>query len=295
MTVICSAVIVIIGVLLLGAMWGRASRFAGEDLSRLPIVRTEAGVKWIYIGVAVSTGVLVGMVVWTLVTLNAVASSPGAPAFTIEVRGHQWWWEARYIGQSGDRTFTTANELHVPVGRPVHLELLSDDVIHSFWIPALAGKTDVIPGQTNVAWLEAAKPGIYRGQCTEYCGDQHAHMAMYVIADAAAEFQSWWDAQLAVAPEPNSDALMRGEAIVTARCGVCHAIRGTGAGGIFGPDLTHLMSRRTIAAGTLPNDRENLSQWISHAQAVKPGNRMPTLALPPAELAEAAAYLRTLR
>jgi cytochrome c oxidase subunit II len=295
MTVICSAVIVIIGALLLGAMWGRASRFAGEDLSQLPIVRTEAGVQWIYIGVAVSTGVLLVMVAWTLVTLNAVASSFGAPAFTIEVRGHQWWWEARYIGQSGDRTFTTANELHVPVGRPVHLELLSDDVIHSFWIPALAGKTDVIPGQTNVAWLEAAKPGIYRGQCTEYCGDQHAHMAMYVIADAAAEFQSWWDAQLAVAPEPNSDALMRGEAIVTARCGVCHAIRGTGAGGIFGPDLTHLMSRRTIAAGTLPNDRENLSQWISHAQAVKPGNRMPTLALPPAELAEAAAYLRTLR
>jgi cytochrome c oxidase subunit II len=295
MTVMCSAVVVVIGALLLGALWGRASRFASGDLSQLAIVRGESGLNWIYIGVGVSTAILFGMITWTLITLNAVASPSGTPAFTIEIRGHQWWWEARYIGQTADRTFTTANELHVPVGRPVHLELLSDDVIHSFWIPALAGKTDVIPGQTNVAWLEAAKPGIYRGQCTEYCGEQHAQMAMYVIADPPAEFQSWWDGQLAAAPEPNSDALVRGQTIVTERCGVCHAIRGTSAGGIVGPELTHLMSRRTIAAGTLPNDRENLARWISHAQEIKPGNRMPTLALPPAELAAAAAYLQTLQ
>lgn len=295
MTAMCSAVVVVIGSLLMGAIWGRASRFGGEDLSQLAIVRSEGGMKWVYVGVGVSTIILFAMMTWTLITLDAVAGPSSEPAFTIEVRGHQWWWEARYIGQSADQTFTTANELHVPVGRPVRLELLSDDVIHSFWIPALAGKTDVIPGQTNVAWLEAAKPGIYRGQCTEYCGEQHAQMAMYVIADPLAQFQSWWDAQLASAAEPNSDALMRGEAIVMARCGICHAIRGTSAGGILGPDLTHLMSRRTIAAGTLPNDRENLSHWISHAQTVKPGNRMPTLAPPPAELAAAAAYLQTLQ
>jgi len=295
MTVICSAVVVIIGALLLGALWGRASRFAGEDLSQLPIVRTEAGVKWIYIGVAVSTAILLGMITWTLIVLDAVAGPSGAPAFTIEIRGHQWWWEARYIGPSADRTFTTANELHIPVGVPVHLDLLSDNVIHSFWIPALAGKTDVIPGQTNVAWLEAAKPGTYRGQCTEYCGEQHAQMAMYVIADQPADFQSWWDAQLVVAPAPVTDIPARGETIATQRCGVCHTIRGTSAGGIFGPDLTHLMSRHTIAAGTLPNDRENLDHWVSDAQAIKPGNRMPRLALTPAELAAVTAYLQTLR
>jgi cytochrome c oxidase subunit 2 len=184
--------------------------------------------------------------------------------------------------------------LHIPVGRSVHIELLSDDVIHSFWIPALAGKTDVIPGQTNVAWLEATKPGIYRGQCTEYCGEQHAQMAMYVIADPPAQFQSWWDTQLASAPQANSDAVAYGQAIVTERCGACHSIRGTSAGGIFGPDLTHLMSRRTIAAGTLPNDRENLAHWISHAQAIKPGSRMPTIALSPDELVAVATYLQTL-
>jgi cytochrome c oxidase subunit 2 len=298
MTVICSAVVVVIGALLLGAMWGRTSQYRSGDqlqLAQIPIGRTEAGLKWIYIGVAVSTGILLGMIIWTLITLNAVAGPSGPSAFTIEIRGHQWWWEARYIGSSADRTFTTANELHVPVGSPVHLDLLSNDVIHSFWIPALAGKTDVIPGQTNVAWLEAAKAGIYRGQCTEYCGEQHAQMAMYVIADPSADFQSWWNAQLAAASEPNSDALARGQAIVTERCGVCHTIRGTSAGGIVGPDLTHLMSRRTIAAGTLPNDRENLSHWISHAQAVKPGSRMPTLALAPAELAAVATYLQTLQ
>jgi cytochrome c oxidase subunit 2 len=294
MTVICSAVVVVIGALLLGALWSRASHFAGGDLSQLPIVRTEAGLKWIYIGVAISTGVLLGMITWTLITLDAVAGPAGAPAFTIEVRGHQWWWEARYIGQSSDRTFITANELHIPVGRSVHIELLSDDVIHSFWIPALAGKTDVIPGQTNVAWLEATKPGIFRGQCTEYCGEQHAQMAMYVIADPPAQFQSWWDTQLASAPQANSDAVAYGQAIVTERCGACHSIRGTSAGGIFGPDLTHLMSRRTIAAGTLPNDRENLAHWISHAQAIKPGSRMPKIALSPDELVAVTTYLQTL-
>ena len=175
------------------------------------------------------------------------------------------------------------------------MRLIGDDVIHSFWIPALAGKTDVIPGQTNLAWLEANTAGTYRGQCTEYCGAQHAHMAEFVIADSATEFNGWWDRQLSDAQVPASDTTTRGEAIFLARCGACHTVRGTGAGGILGPDLTHLMSRHTLGAGTVPNDPQSLPAWINNAQAVKPGSRMPNIDLPPQDLDAVTAYVETLQ
>ena len=291
LTIISALVILIIAGLLLKATL--RARATTVSLSTIPITRPGGGSRWIYLGTGISTIILLGLVVWTMFTLAAIASAPEAPAFTIEIRAHQWWWEARYIDGASDRTFVTANELHIPVGKPVQLRLIGDDVIHSFWIPALAGKTDVIPGQTNLAWLEAIALGTYRGQCTEYCGAQHAHMAEFVMADTAADFASWWNHQLTPAPSPTLPN-MRGESVFLARCGACHAVRGTGAGGILGPDLTHIMSRATLGAGTVPNDPPSLRAWINDAQAVKPGARMPTLDLPPEELAAVTDYVQTL-
>lgn len=260
-----------------------------------PVARGGSGLAWIYIGVGISTLVLLAIVVWTLFTLAAVASPFERPAFTIEIHGHQWWWEARYLGTPASRTFVTANELHIPVGRAVRLELIGDDVIHSFWIPALAGKTDVIPGQTNLAWIEADAPGVYVGQCTEYCGGQHAHMAAFAIAEPAASFDRWWAAQVTPAANPPTGPLAHGAALFDAHCAACHAVRGTAAGGILGPDLTHVMSRRTIAAGALTNDSRSLAAWIENAQRIKPGCAMPTLNLNRADLAAVVAYVQTLR
>jgi cytochrome c oxidase subunit 2 len=295
LTIVSCAVVLIIGALVLAASWRRQARPTDAETRQLVLDRGPAGLIWISIGVGSSTVVLFGLIIWTLITLEAVASPAEDPAVTIEVRAHQWWWEARYLGKSPERTFTTANELHIPVGSPVRLLLIADDVIHSFWIPALAGKTDVIPGQTNMAWLQADRPGVYRGQCTEYCGEQHAQMAAFVIAEPREAFESWWKEQLDAAPAPAADAPARGQSVFMARCAACHTIRGTTAGGILGPDLTHLMSRRTIAAGILPNNLGNLSGWIADAQGIKPGSRMPTLALSGPELTAVNAYLQTLR
>jgi cytochrome c oxidase subunit 2 len=285
-------ILIIAGLLLTATLRARTATAA---ISSIPIVHPGGGLRWIVIGTGVSTAVLFGLVVWTMFTLAAIASSPQPPAFTIEIRAHQWWWEARYLDKTSDRTFLTANELHIPVGSPVQLRLIGDDVIHSFWIPALAGKTDVIPGQTNLAWLEANTVGTYRGQCTEYCGAQHAHMAEFVIADSASDFKAWWDRQLIDAEVPSLETTTRGEAIFLARCAACHTVRGTGAGGIVGPDLTHLMSRHTLGAGTVPNEREPLRAWINNAQAVKPGSRMPRLDLSPQDLDAVTAYVETLK
>lgn len=285
-------VVVIIAALLLGAVLRqRAASDQGPDVSR-----DGAGMRWIYIGVGISSVVLAGCAIWTLLVLTAVAHPATKPAFTVRVTGLQWWWRVRYEDGHAGQVFTTANELHVPVGQPVRLELESGDVIHSFWVPQLSGKTDTIPGQTNVSWFQADKPGVYRGQCAEYCGAQHAHMALQVVAEPPAQFQAWWQAQLAAAgPAPAAGPAAAGAALVQARCSACHTVRGTDAGGIVGPDLTHLASRRTIAGGTLPNDAQHLADWISHSQRIKPGTKMPEFALSAADLSNVVAYLSTLR
>jgi len=168
-------------------------------------------------------------------------------------------------------------------------------VIHSFWVPPLNGKMDTIPGQMNVTWLDASEPGTYRGQCTEYCGLQHAHMALFVIAQAPSDFRNWWKHQLVDQPEPRTNAERSAMQTFIVRCGGCHTVRGTNAGGRVGPDLSHLMARHTIAAGTLPNTPGNLSAWIADPQGVKPGNFMPTLDLTGRELSDVRSYLETLK
>jgi cytochrome c oxidase subunit 2 len=292
--VISIAVTVIVASLLIWALIASPRCAAGSE-QPLPVDRPKGGLSWIYIGVGISSLVLFASAVWTMVTLAAVSHPTEKPAFTIEVTGHQWWWQVRYLSDDSSRTFVTANEIHVPVGKPVAVKLASADVIHSFWVPALTGKTDLIPGQTNATWFEASKPGIYRGQCTEYCGLQHAHMGLLVIASPPDQFEAWWNRQLEPAPAPAAEGIEQGKTTFIGRCGICHSVRGTRAGGIVGPDLSHLMLRRTIAAVTLPNNTGNLAGWISDPQHVKPGSYMPDPEVTPAQLQDILSYLHTLK
>jgi cytochrome c oxidase subunit 2 len=217
------------------------------------------------------------------------------PALTVQVAAKQWWWGLRYTSTDPSRTFITANEIHIPVGQPVRFELASLDVIHSFWIPQLGGKMDVIPGQTNVTWLQADKPGVYRGQCAVFCGAEHAHMALEVIADTPRAFRAWQDGQLRETPVGASTQERAGERVFQAHCAVCHAIRGSDAAGILGPDLSHLMSRRTLAAGLLANTPGNLAGWIADPQALKPGSKMPDHLVSGPDLSAVVLYLDALQ
>ena len=293
LAIVSLLVMLVIGGLLCAALLRRRAQPANRR--DLTVRSDEGGMSWIYLGVGVSTVVLVGCVIWTMLTMVAVAMPARAADLTLQVNASQWWWNVRYQNKDPTQAFDTANEIHIPVGQPVRLELRSSDVIHSFWIPQLVGKTDVIPGQANVMWLQADRPGLYRGQCGEYCGAQHAHMAMFVVADMPKDFAAWEQRQRGAAAAPATDAARRGEQAFVAHCAACHTVRGAGAGGILGPDLTHLMSRQTIAAGLLPNTPGNLSAWIADAQALKPGSRMPSLALPGPDLGAVVAYLNTLR
>ena len=285
------AVVVIISALVIV---GILRRGRGGAVSDTPIGETRA-TSWIGIGVGLSTLVLIGLVVWTSLTMASIANPPSEPALTIEVRGHQWWWEFIYHGEKPNQIFETANEIHIPVGKPVRFAVTGMDVIHSFWVPSLGGKTETIPGQVNVTWLQADRPGVYRGECSEYCGEQHAHMALAVFADAPDSFEAWRQAQLRDAPAPASDQTRFGEQSFIQHCGVCHTVRGSPAAGRVGPDLTHLMSRSTIAAGVLPNNPGYLSGWIADPQNIKPGCLMPDLAISGPDLASIRSFLLTLK
>jgi cytochrome c oxidase subunit 2 len=244
-------------------------------------------------GILLPLGVLAGVQAVAVQTLAAQTALPPAP-LTVQVRGHQYWWEVRYP-QAG---VTSANELHVPVATPVRLELSSADVLHSFWVPELVGKTDLVPGQVNVTWLRVEQAGRYRGQCAEYCGLQHAHMALLVVAEPPQGFAAWLQQQRLPASPPSDPLLQQGaQAFARFGCLGCHAIRygDSPVGGSSGPDLTHVGSRQTLAAGLLPNSYGNMAGWIGNPQALKPGNDMPVLNLDPDSLRAVAAYLESLK
>jgi cytochrome c oxidase subunit 2 len=286
--------VVLVGVCI-ALLLGLARRRAPPVGRELAVPADQGGLAWIYIGVAITAVVLAACALWTILTLRAIAMPARAADLTVEVTAAQWWWRARYRDAASSSPFIVANELHVPVGRPVRIELASEDVIHSFWIPQLAGKIDAIPGRTNVLWLQADRPGVYRGQCGEYCGAEHAHMAMVVVADTPQDYLEWRSRQLRLAPAGGDDgALPAGAAVFASHCGACHTVRGTQAGGLLGPDLTHLMSRQTLAAGTLANTPGNLAAWVSDPQQIKPGARMPAPRLSPQELHAVLGYLRGL-
>jgi cytochrome c oxidase subunit 2 len=248
------------------------------------------------LGAVIPTLVLIPLLLWTFDTLAALDPRARTADLVLDVVGKQWWWEVRYRDADPRRTFTTANELHVPVGKRVELRLTSTDVIHSFWVPELQGKTDLIPGRENVTWIEASRPGVYGGQCAEYCGTQHTHMGLLVIAQPPEEYERWASLQREAAAEPGDSAARLGmNAFVESACARCHTVRGTPAGGSLGPDLTHLASRRTLAAGLLPNTPGHLGGWISNPQALKPGTRMPRVPLSRQEFQLIHRYLQTLR
>jgi cytochrome c oxidase subunit 2 len=220
---------------------------------------------------------------------------PGEPV-RIAVIGEQWWWRIVYTDAAGQR-FESANELTIPTARPVELTLSTADVIHSFWVPNLAGKVDMIPGRTNRLTLVADRPGVSRGQCAEYCGGAHALMSLFVVALPPAEFADWLDQARRAAPEPATALARQGQGLFLASgCGGCHAIRGTPAAGRIGPDLTHVGARLSLAAGTLANGEAALARWIRDNQHIKPENRMlPYGIFSDSELGALASYLMSLR
>jgi len=247
-------------------------------------------------GVAASAALLITLVVTSIVIERALAQLPLRDALHIRLTGHQWWWEATYDDAKPANVFTTANELHIPVGRPIVLTLEAEDVIHSFWVPNLHGKKDLIPGRTATIAFRADAAGTFRGQCAEFCGYQHANMALMVIAEPPERYESWAAAARTSAPQPLEPLAQRGQQVfLQSTCAMCHTIVGTPANGRRAPDLTHVASRLRIGAGTLHNDPVTLSAWIADPQRIKPGVHMPAHALPSADLQALVAYLGTLK
>jgi cytochrome c oxidase subunit 2 len=247
-------------------------------------------------GVVFPGVVLTALLVYTLVAARSMQLS-GPAALKVEIVGEQWWWRVRYLDADGAVLAVSANELHIPVGRPVELALESADVIHSFWVPSLAGKLDMIPGRVNRLRLIAEREGISRGQCAEYCGGPHARMALYLVARPPDEFDRWLANERAPAATPPDAPSHVGRSLFVERgCAVCHAVRGTDANGTRGPDLTHVAGRLSIGAGTLPANAGAFAGWIAGSQHLKPGNLMPEFgSLSGEELRALAAYLESLR
>jgi cytochrome c oxidase subunit II len=241
-------------------------------------------------GVVVPIVLLTALFLWSdlFVMRSTAAPAESSTALTIDVVGHQWWWEARYRGSEA----VTANEIHIPLHTRVDVVATTADVIHSFWVPELNRKVDMIPGVTNRVLLEAERPGVYRGQCSEFCGVQHAHMAVLVVAQPKAEFDRW----LAHEAQPAQSSSSRGaQLFLSNACADCHEIRGTDAHGTVGPDLTHVASRMTLASGVLENTPANLSKWLRDPQHVKEGNRMPNLNFDDRDWQALEAYMESLR
>ncbi len=263
------------------------------------VIASERFVVWA--GMIVPTVVLAGLLAWGLMLTGGRIGAASPQALSVEVTGEQWWWRIRY-GPGTPDAVETANELRLPVGRDVELRLVSRDVIHSFWVPSLAGKVDMIPGTVNRLRLQASQAGVYRGQCAEYCGGPHALMSFHAVALEPQAFDGWLAAQRQPAAAPADADAAAGLAVFhKAGCHGCHTVRGAEAGGIsaggtIGPDLTHVAGRLTLGAATLPNDAHHFRRWVRDNQHLKPGNRMPSFGfLPERDLDQLAAWLASLK
>ena len=290
---ITGAIFVVVGGLLLYAIV-RFRQRKGDDKTEPPQVygSEQVEIAWTVIPVII----VIVLVLTTARTIHEIQDAPRPPgALEVTAIGRQWWWEFRYPSLG----IVTANELHIPVSdrarpTPTFLRLLSADVAHSFWVPRLAGKTDLIPNRVNEMWMDPAQPGLYLGQCAEYCGTQHAKMLLRVYVHSHEDFARWVAEQKA--PATIASAADSGRRVFeTTACLNCHAVAGTVANGRFGPDLTHLMSRDTLAAGAVKNTAENLKLWIEDPHALKPGALMPPMHLPEQELDALVGYLVTLK
>lgn len=281
-----AVITVVVLALLAYALWGPAER------------RNWLATRNVVIGggIAFPVVALTALLIYSLSLETAITGHPASPSVRISVTGHQWWWRVHYLDAAGTVDFVTANEIRIPAGQTVEVLLESADVIHSFAVPNLAGKLDMIPGRTNRLSLTANAPGVFRGQCLEYCGGPHAQMAFYVVAETPERFEQWRVVQRQPALPAADEVTRRGETLFASHCVACHTVRGTKADGTLGPDLTHVGSRLSIAAGILPNNRGTLASWISASQNVKPGNLMPSMNIfSGVELQALAAYLESLR
>lgn len=292
---LCAAVFVAILITIVIALlrMRRHDEIRLADLSSLDSQEKGAS-RGVVFATCISFTLLVGLVLADVMTDRALSELPIDNAVQIEMTGHQWWWEARYTMPNGS-TFTVANELHVPSGEPVVISLKTADVIHSFWVPALHGKQDMLPGLISTIKFRADHSGVYRGQCAEFCGAEHALMAFAIVAQPRTQYDAWAASQAADAPPAAEADERRGEAVFLAHCASCHTVRGTSANGEIGPDLTHLMSRGSLAAETLTNVRGNLAGWIVNPQNLKPGTTMPPNPLAAADLQLLLTWLGTLK
>src|SRR4051794_19140189 len=290
---ICSLVFaaVLAGLVLALLRARRSTAATPPDVTSL--VRPEPRLKRnVLTAVGVSTALLFGLVLADVQTDRLLGRMPLTDAVHIELTAHQWWWEARYDDADASKIFTTANELHIPVGRPVILTLRSSDVIHTFWLPSLHGKKDMIPGRTSLIRLRADQAGAFRGQCAEFCGLEHAMMAFLVTAEENDKYETWADAQRREASNVLDAQQSRGRQVFMERsCVMCHTVQGTGANATFGPDLTHVASRQTLASGVLPNNRQQMAAWITQPQKLKPGTNMPATSLSTEELNSLLAFI----
>jgi cytochrome c oxidase subunit 2 len=280
---------VIIGTVVIGLLAWVLIRY--RERPGAPLPRQIAGHSLMEIGWTILPAlILLVIAIPTMQVIFRTQAPPKPGALEVQVLGKQWWWEFRYPSLD----LVTANELHVPAGQTVSLRLEGPDVIHSFWVPQLGGKRDVVPGRVNRITFTPDTPGEYPGQCAEYCGTSHANMAMRVIVDAPAEFEKWVAAQKAAPGEPTG-AAAEGKGVFTkSACVGCHAIQGVSAGAL-GPDLTHFGSRKTLAAGMFPNTVENVTAWIRMPTVMKPGAKMPAVPMTEAEAKALATYLLSLK
>jgi cytochrome c oxidase subunit 2 len=296
---VCSAVFLLVSLAVLYAIFRR--RKGAENNSDAPDIspepkREERMIRVVLVAVGITLAILSIFLVGSFTTGRALYSPQDEQALSIKITGQQWWWDVEYDMEPASNIVHTANEIHIPVGQLVKFRLTSVDVIHSFWVPNLNGKKDLIPGHEIVLTFQADRPGEYRGQCAEFCGYQHAHMAFTIVAEPPEKFYEWMNQQRASAAQPANEAQQRGQQVfLSSPCIMCHSIRGTDAGGTVAPDLTHLASRKTIAAGTLPFTHDQLAGWITNSQEIKPGNHMPPVPLKAEDLQALLAYLESLK
>lgn len=285
------------------ALWALTRTHRGIEQEPLeqthsPSTATEAKLTRTVAGATIATVVILfGLLISSVLTGKTISDlRTQKNALAIEVIGNQWWWYVRYPNDDASRIVVTANEIHIPVGRPVMIRGTSNDVIHSFWVPNLHGKRDLIPSRVTTEWIQADRTGRFRGQCAEFCGAQHAHMALWVVAEPEAQFEAWMEHQRQPAVPPPDANLQRGQSVfLNHACVFCHAIAGTTAAGQVAPDLTHFGSRLTIAAGTLPNTKGHLGGWVADPQNIKPGNHMATVNLNPEDVQPLLDYLESLK
>jgi cytochrome c oxidase subunit 2 len=291
--VVCSIVWTMVMVALIFALWRKRGR-QERPFSVNPGTERRMTIS-VLLAVAATVVIITAFTVLSFFVTRGL-NVPGNEDLTIKVRGLQWWWGIEYLGSPSDQRFETANEIHIPVGRNVRLQLEGIDVIHSFWVPSLAGKQDLIPGRPNELIIRAERAGVYRGQCAEFCGLQHAHMAFFVIAEEQSAFDEWVRSQRQDAAAASDEEVISGQkAFMAKQCAACHTIRGTSAYGTTGPDLTHVGGRKYIAAGLLETTRGSLAAWIADPQTLKPGNNMPMVPLNAEELRSISAYLASLK